>query len=143
MIHLQVITSSDPLAIGQYNYQFDSVHIGRSKKNDLIFLDKDLPLYFLKLEIINSGHQNELVIRNYNRIPFFYVNGKKISGVLKIKSNDVIAFGDNKIKILQFNLNPQSDDLATLYSKFDEESPELRFILDVIEDQLIALESQE
>ncbi|MGZ3808663.1 MAG: FHA domain-containing protein, partial [Bacteriovorax sp.] len=87
MIYLEVIKSRDPLALGLYEYQFDQVTIGRSKKNDLIFLDQELPFHYLKIAFV-QGH---LVVQSLVREPFFFVNKKKISGTLKLKPDDIIA----------------------------------------------------
>lgn len=140
MIHLEILSSSDPLAIGLYEFEYDHVHIGRSKKNDLIFLDKVLPLNFMNLHIIQDSQGTHLVARSLTRSPFFFINGKKISGVLKVRHNDVIAFGDNQIKILDFNKNREEDDLSQAFTNFAKNAGELRFALDFIEEVLLDYE---
>lgn len=140
MIHLEILTSSDPLAVGLYEFEYDHVHIGRSKKNDLIFLEKILPLHFMNLHIIQDSQGMHLVARSLTPSPFFFINGKKISGVLKVRQNDVIAFGDNQIKILNFHKNREEDDLSQAFTNFARNAGELRFALDFIEEVLLDYE---
>ena len=142
MLHLEILSSSDPLAVGLYEFEFNRLHIGRSKKNDLIFVDRELPLQYMVIEIIQEKTGPGLVVRSLTRIPFFFVNGKKISGTLKIRPNDVIAFGENKIKILSFSPTPDDTDLSEAFRGFESQAKELRFALDFIEEVLIELEEK-
>ena len=137
MIHLEILTSSDSLAIGLYDFEYDHVHIGRSKKNDLIFVEKELPASYMKIEIVEDYKGCHLVARSLTRSPYFFINGKKISGVIKIRINDIIAFGDNKIKILNFKKTHEVDDLAQAFDSFAKNAKELRFALDFIEEVLL------
>src|SRR6218665_2323540 len=116
MIHIEILSSSDPLAIGLYEFEFDHLLIGRSKKNDLIFLDKELPLNYMLLQVAVDKSVPYLFVKSLTRSPFFFVNGKKISGILKIRNNDIIAFGENKIKILYFQKTKTEDDLSDAFN---------------------------
>ncbi len=136
MIYLEVLKSSDPLAVGLYEYEFDQVSIGRSKKNDLIFLDVELPLHYLAIKMI----QGQLVVQSLTPSPYFFVNGKKVSGTLKLKPNDVIDFGDNQIRIIKSSLSNITPDFSSLYEEFNKKSPELKFALEFIEEVLLELE---
>jgi hypothetical protein len=136
MIYLEIIKSSDPLAMGLYEYEFDQITIGRSKKSDLIFLESELPLHFLTIKFM---HQH-LVIQSLSRSPYFFVNGKKISGMLKLKPQDIIAFGENQIRIIKTSPSLPETDLSSAYKEFNKKSPELRFALDFIEEVLLQLE---
>lgn len=138
MIYVEVIKSSEPLALGVYEFEFDQISIGRSKKNDLIFLDKELPLQFLTIKFM----QGQLIVKSFTRSPFFFVNGKKVSGTLKIKPNDTIAFGDNQIRILKSELTNEAADFSLAYEEFVNKTPELKFALDFIEEVLIDFEKE-
>jgi hypothetical protein len=92
MIHIEILSSSDPLALGLYDYEYDHISIGRSKRNDIIFQDKELPVSYLILQIVEDKSVDQLVVRSVTKEPYFFVNGKKISGVFKIYENDIIAF---------------------------------------------------
>jgi hypothetical protein len=142
MIHLEILTSSDPLAIGLYEFEFDDIYIGRSKKNDLIFLDRELPLNFIILQIVEDSTGIHLVTRSVARTPFFFINGKKVSGTLKVRPNDLIAFGENTIKVIKFQKTKEEEDLGASFDKFAKNAPELRFALDFIEEVLIDLETK-
>lgn len=139
MIYLEVIKSNDPLALGLYEYEFDKVTIGRSKKSDLIFNDLQLPLQFLSLKFV----QGQLVVQSATRSPFFFVNGKKVSGTLKLKKDDVIAFGDNKIRITNSGVSNESADFTSAYEEFNHKAPELKFALEFIEQILMDLEKDQ
>lgn len=136
MIYLEVTKSCDPLALGVYEFEFDQIAIGRSKKNDLIFLDQQLPLLFLNIKFL----QGQLVVQSITRSPFFFVNGKKVSGTLKLKNNDVIAFGDNQIRIIKSGVSNEAIDFSGAYEEFNHKAPELKFALEFIEQILIDLE---
>ena len=139
MIYIEITNCSDPLALGVYEFEFDQISIGRSKKNDLIFLDRELPLVFLHLKII----QEQLIVQGPNRSPYFFVNGKKISGTLKLKEGDVIAFGDNQLRIIKYALTNPSVDFSPAYEEFNKSVPELKFVLEFIEEVLIEFENNE
>jgi len=138
MIYLEVTNCSDPLVLGLYEFEFDRISIGRSKKNDLIFLDRELPLRYLVIKIV----QDQLVVQSLTREPYFFVNGKKISGILKVKNDDIIAFGENKIRIIKSSVTTQSVDFSTAYDNFNNSAPELKFSLDFIEEVLVDLEKE-
>lgn len=142
MIHIEILSSSDPLAIGLYEFEYDHLLIGRSKKNDLIFLDRELPLKYMKLEVIEDNHGHYLAVRSLTSSPYFFINGKKVSGALKIRTGDVIAFGENKIQIINFQKTKIETDLSEAYVNFEKNAPELRFALDFIEEVLIDLENK-
>lgn len=136
MIHLEIIKSSEPWALGIYEFEFDHISIGRSKKNDLIFLDPLIPLNYLVIKIL----QGQLVVQSLLRSPFFFVNEKKVSGILKIKPDDIISFGDNHIRIIKSAVTNQSVDFSIAYDDFNNNTPDLKFALDFIEEVLIKLE---
>ncbi|MBP9680441.1 MAG: FHA domain-containing protein [Bacteriovorax sp.] len=136
MIYLEIIKSSDPESIGLYEFEFDQVSIGRSKKNDLIFNEKEVPLRYIVIKII----QNQLIVQGQSTEPYFFINGKKISGTLKLKPNDIVAFGSNQIKIIKAAANFSHGNLTATYEEFNNKSPELQFALHFIEEVLLELE---
>ncbi len=139
MINIEILDSSFSSAIGHYPFEFDIVYIGRSKKADLIFNDKELPLRYLTIKFVH----NQLIIENESDSPFYFVNGKKLSGARKLKIGDIIQFGKHKLKILDASLNPprsKNDDLHLYYDSFNKESPELKFLLEFLEEEIVKLE---
>lgn len=136
MIHLEVLKSHDPNALGLYPFEFDKIHIGRSKKNDLIFFEKQLPLQFLTLEIIKG----QLVVRNNINSLSFYLNGKKVNGLLKLNLGDTLSFGSQEVKVVAFKQVLAEEDLSQDFERFSEKSSELQFALDFIEDVLLKME---
>lgn len=138
MIYLEVTSSRDPNAIGLYEYEFDQVTMGRSKKSDLIFLDKELPLHYLVIRFLGG----QLVVQSRVKEPYFFVNGKKISGTLKLKPDDTIAFGNNQIRVVKAMATNTSEDFSSAYENFNKQSPEMKFALDFIEEILLDMEKQ-
>ncbi len=139
MIHIEVLKSSIPEALGLYEFEFDQISVGRSKKTDLIFLDKNLPLEFLVLNF----SQNYLIIKSTTKDPAYYLNGKKVSGSLRIKVGDVISFGEHEFKIINAISTAHDEDLAEAFEKFSQEASDLRFALDFIEETLVSLEEKQ
>lgn len=138
MIHLEVLNCKDPNALGLYEYEYDQVTLGRSKKSDLIFQDKELPLHYLVIRFMGG----QLIVQSRVAEPFFFVNGKKISGTLKLKPNDTIAFGNNQIRLIKASETNINSDFSSAYEQFNKQSPELKFALDFIEEVLLDMEKE-
>jgi pSer/pThr/pTyr-binding forkhead associated (FHA) protein len=136
MIHIEVVKSSHSDTLGLYEFEFDRVSIGRSKKNDLIFIDKNLPHEFLSL----SFSQNHLVIKSTTKDPAYYLNGKKVSGSFRVKPGDVVSFGEHEFKIIAASYTTHDEDLSDAFEKFNQEASDLKFALDFIEETVVALE---
>jgi pSer/pThr/pTyr-binding forkhead associated (FHA) protein len=142
MITIEITASNEPLAIGIYEYQFDTIFIGRSKKADLIFDDSDLPLKFLTLRFVGE----HFVIQNEPMTPFYFVNKKKMSGSRKLNIGDKIQFGTHVISILNFKKNASesgNEELSEFYEKINKQAPELKFLLSYLEEEIIYFESTE
>lgn len=142
MINIEVISSSEPLAIGPYDFHFDYLFIGRSKKCDLIFKDRELPLRFLQIYIYEDEFGECLIIKSLINHPYFFINGKKVSGSLRIRIGDIIAFGKNQIKIISFKKTNVPDNIAEEYENFEKNYKELGFVLSFIEEKIIELENK-
>lgn len=141
MIKIEILEASDPYLIGIYEYKFNSLFIGRSLKSDIIILDSEMPLKFLEIKFVS----NKLVIQNFPDTPFYFVNDKKMSGIRKLAINDVICFGKNKFRILEAFQNEESSnqkDLSFYYENFQKNTPEMKFILDFLEEEIINLENK-
>lgn len=139
MITIEIIDSSYPTAIGNYPFQFDGVYIGKSKKADIILNDQEIPSKFLTIKFV----QQQLLIENEKDSPFYFVNGKKMSGVRKLKIGDIVQFGKHKLKIIDALMNPhksKNDDLHLYYESFNKEAADLKFLLDFLEEEIIKFE---
>ncbi len=143
MITIEILKSNEETALGLYEYDFDIIHLGRSLKNDLIFSDKELPLKYLQLKIIEDKGVHNLIVKSLSTEPYFFINGKKITGTLKIRPGDTIAFGANKLIISDFKKTQTDVDLREAFERFDKASPELRFALEFIEEVLIEQEKNQ
>lgn len=141
MITLEITHSNDEDAIGIYPFLFDSVYIGSSQKADIVLTDKNLPKKFLTIQFVKGT----LVIQSELSAPFYFVNGKKMSGVRKLKIGDKINIGRNTIVLKEYaeTSSTKDEDLSFYYLKFNKETPEMKFILEFLEDQIVRLESSD
>ncbi len=141
MITIEITKSNEETALGIYEFDFDIIHLGRSLKNDLIFTDKELPLKYLQLKIVEDKGNYFLIVKSLSPEPYFFINGKKMTGTLKLRQGDSIAFGANKLVVNDFKKTQNEIDLGEAYERFDKTSPELRFVLEFIEEVLIEREN--
>lgn len=142
MINIEVESSNDPTALGLYEFEYDVLYIGRSLKNDLIFTDRELPMKFLEIRIVQDNEHQILSVHSLKPEPFFFLNGKKISGKVKARPGDTIAFGKNKLKIVHFKRTQTELDMAEAFERFEKTVPELRFALEFIEEVLLEQEDK-
>lgn len=141
MITLEMITSDDPLLIGEYPFLFDLVFLGRSPRADIILNDQEVPKKFLTFKIIKK----DLVVQSEPHSPFYFVNGKKMSGMRRLKKGDILAFGGHQLKIIHFekSTNETEDDLSEYFELVKKEVPDLLPVLNLIEDKIIENERKE
>jgi hypothetical protein len=133
MIEIEIIKSSEPTAIGVYKYSFDQINIGRSKKCDLIFLDALFPACYLTI----SANEKFLLVQSTPESPAYLINGKKTNGSFKIKSNDVITFGNHQLKVIDYNLSIKPIDLKPFEEKINEASEEVIAVLGYLEKKIL------
>jgi hypothetical protein len=138
MIKLEFISSPDQTIIGEYDYLFDEVYIGRSKKCDLIFLESEFPLIFLTL-IVNESF---LVVQSAPNSPSFFVNSKKISGICKLKLNDEIRFGNHIFRIINFKKSNSKTDLTAFYENIPNTPAKVQDILSTLEEMILIEETE-
>lgn len=142
MIKIEVTKSSDQYIPGVYEYEFDQIHIGRSKKNDLIFLDPELPLRYILLTILKDHHGQYLIAKSVGDHSYFFLNGKKVKGSLRLRVQDLISFGKHEIKVLDFAKTDTETDLSEEMETFLKQNCDLKFVLDFIEEKIIQAEKQ-
>lgn len=136
MIKFEITQSSDTLALGLYEYLFDQVFIGRSKKCDLIFIEKEFPLRYLTI----TANENALIIQSDAGAPPYFINGKKTNGAFKLKKNDLVILGSHQLKILDFKKTNLPTDLSPFYEKVPNASEKVKEALSFLEEKLIDLE---
>jgi hypothetical protein len=139
MIKLEITQSTEPHAIGIYDYCFDQVFAGRSKKCDLIFSDQQFPPNYLTI----TAKDKYMTIENYPDSLPFLINGKKTNGTFKLKNNDIVIFGNHHMKILDFKKSDIQIDLASLYEKATIAPVAIKTALSFIEEKLLELEKAE
>jgi hypothetical protein len=136
MITVEIFESSNELMLGEYQYYFDTIFIGSSKKADIIFAEDNLPSKFLSITFL----KDQLFVTNEENSMFYFVNNKKMSGARKLMIGDNITINSHKIKILDFKKN-STKSLENYYEDFQKNHSELQFALDFIEEKLIELET--
>lgn len=138
MINLEIIASSNSDEIGNYPYEFDCIYIGNSKRADIQINDKRIPSKYLTIKCI----LNQLIIKNETLSPFYFVNGKKISGARKLKRGDIITIESLQIKIIDFDKTEKDENLEQYHQSLDKNANELRFLLDILEEKILEIEGK-
>lgn len=140
MIKLEFLDSNDSDLIGEYDFLFDEVFIGRSKKADIIIHDRELPSKYLTIKFV----QKKLTVSNEADSPFYFVNGKKLSGLRRLSIGDIIQFGPHKLTVLQAQMTAgnNEDDLGKYFKEFNSNHLDAKFVLDFLEEEIIRLENE-
>ena len=92
---LEVAQESD-IKIGAIIPVRSTISIGRKEENSIVLIDQHASGNHAKLLIKNEV----LFIEDLNSTNGTQVNGKKISGRVKLYSNDIIMIGNTKFKVL-------------------------------------------
>ncbi len=136
MLNLKVTTSRDPNAIGEYDFHFDVISIGRDLKNDIIFEDTSIHKFHALIYI-----ENDLVfLQTLGKNQFCFHNGVKFSGTRNIKKHDTMTIGHSEITLVQFQSTMAAIDFTTLYENFLKNHPEQSHILETLDLRLQELE---
>ena len=127
MIKIQCLESPDNNAIGTYEYGQNMIYLGR-KNTDFILNDLSLPENAMFFEII----ENNFYIHPQKSLDYFLVNGKRCTGVKKIKREDTVTVGATKIKLIDFSVSIYSTKKQVLDQKLGEivqtNSPKLEMV---------------
>lgn len=92
---LEVAQESD-IKIGAIIPVRSTISIGRKEENSIVLIDQHVSGNHAKLLIKNEI----LFIEDLNSTNGTLVNGRKISGRVKLYSNDIIMIGNTKFKVL-------------------------------------------
>lgn len=136
MIHLKVTTSNDKNAPGLYEFDFDTISLGRNNKNDLILKDNEI----LAFSVVIFMENNFLFIETLERDFFCYVNEKKFSGKKRLQLGDTVKIGSSSIEIIIFRKTCPELDFGELYQKFLTKSPQHKYIIDALDLEIEELE---
>lgn len=127
MIKIQCLESPDNNAIGTYEYGQNMIYLGR-KNTDFILNDLSLPENAMFFEIIEKN----FYIHPQKSLDYFLVNGKRCTGVKKIKREDTVTVGATKIKLIDFSASIYSTKKQVLDQKLGEivqtNSPKLEMV---------------
>lgn len=114
MIKIEVLHSPSPDEVGIYQFQFDEIIIGATLSNDIILSNQKIKDE--RIRIYFDG--NDLILETTVINQFIILNKKKFSGRLKLKTNDIINFGQCELKILDCLKNQSEDDFP--YEKYEK-----------------------
>lgn len=115
MIKIQCQETPDTNAIGIYEYGQNMIYLGR-KNTDFILNDLSLPENAMFFEVIDTY----FYIHPQKSLEYFLVNGKRCTGVKKVKREDTITIGQTKIKLLDFSLSVYASKKQVLDQKLGE-----------------------
>lgn len=99
MIRLECTQSPDSNSLGTYEFQQNMIYLGR-KDTDIITQDLSWPLQTMVFEVV----EDQFYIHPQKELPFFLVNGKRSTGVKKIKPGELITIGHTVFKLIKFSL---------------------------------------
>lgn len=138
MIKLKMITHPDPLAIGIMDFYFNTITIGKNKKNNLIFKSEQIAPVHLILDTFFINNEHHASLETVNEELFFFVNDKKFFGKKILKINDIVKIDQFSFQILGYEY-----DTSNNWSKVFEEQylklyqdPAERDLLKIIEKNL-------
>ncbi len=138
MINFNIIDSPDLLSIGKYEFKLHHIRIGRNLGNTIAIND---PSISTRDKIVLRTNKSGLIVEsNCN----FLINGKKVNGVLNIKIEDQITFGNTHIKIASFDLSNIiiADAYYDKLEKISNDDPKLSILLENIEEFYINLTNE-
>jgi hypothetical protein len=98
MIKIHCLETSDTNALGVYEYGQNMIYLGR-KNTDFILNDLTWPENAMFFEVI----EDQFYVHPQKSLEYFLINGKRCTGVKKIKRQDSITIGQTKIKLLDFS----------------------------------------
>ena len=127
MIQIECLNSPDINALGIYEYQQNMIYVGR-KNTDLLLQDLSWPADAMMFEVV----EDQFYIHPQKDLSFFLVNGKRSTGVKKIKRQDIITIGETQIKLIDFLSTEFISKKQTLDKKLKElvetNSPKLSIV---------------
>lgn len=138
MIKLEIITSPDELISGKFDFYGHELIIGRNSSCHLVIDDSEIKNQHLSLK------KNEHLLFIHSSKNTFFLNGKKIIGTKAYQVNDILTLGETSIKLLSYDLLPQSKGSKILerYNETIEQDPELESIFKEIDREIIFLEKE-
>ncbi len=98
MIKIECLSSPDLNATGIYDFGQNMIYIGRTN-TDITLIDLAWPQNAMVLEVIDE----QFFVHPQKDLEFFLVNGKRCTGVKKIKRNDLITLGETVFKLVDFS----------------------------------------
>lgn len=134
MIHLEIIDAPDALAIGQYKLYFPRIFIGRSIHNTIPIDHKSIDNRLGAFK--NLGNSLTFVTSKQ-----YLVNRKQVSGIIKLKENDIIEIENLIIKVLsyEFSESHQADEYYKYLEEIRESEPAKYKFLTALENHYIQL----
>ena len=114
MIKIEVTQAASRDEIGIYPYKFDEIVIGDNYSCDLILSNTGIDNEAIKLTVVKQ----DLILETLSFNQFVVLNGKKMSGHLKLRPNDRIQLGESALKVIEFSQNKTEDDFP--YEKYEK-----------------------
>ena len=136
MIKLSIVKSPDREVLGHYETQKINITIGSSCRNDLVISDSEIISSHLRLKLTSQG----LLVKNINRVPYFFSNGKKVSGEKLHVKGDSFLLGQTKVEILELSYQKEFDVRAELQQRvgaITKKQPLVANLLQLIRDEIL------
>lgn len=138
MIHLQVLSTPDPLTAKEHLFYFNEILLSNDPKTaHLIIDDQDMDKTVMRFSVAEGSVRVETLPKQRPYIS----NGKKNIGAKLHQAGDEITFGQTVVKIINFQqtINEHELPLPERYKKAIQ-NPNNAKILETFEAELLHLE---
>ncbi|GEM_PF-1233013 len=100
MIKIECLKTPDTNALGLFEYGQNMIYLGR-KETDFMLQDLSWPQNAMFFEVV----EDKFYIHPQKSLDFFLINGKRCTGVKKIKRNEIITIGETEIKLIDYSFS--------------------------------------
>ena len=139
MIELNITESEDYNRIGHYQFYKDEILIGKEITSDIFLPKESLNPHHAILAISDKVLTIEVLVYDDNIDSFIHVNGKRTTGIKRLKNSDTFKFGSTLIKVESFSKEVYEEKRIFLNNKVqqlqDENSPLLEVLQSLGNDE--------
>ena len=125
------------------SFLFDNIQIGMNPDSDILIPSEEKGM---SIEIYLRITKRQLEVSTNKNNLFFLLNGKKVSGNIKLKEQDTLSFQFCEFKILQFNgeiIENNESKFENNYQKFNKkESIKEKEIIETLEKNIFIMEKE-
>jgi len=125
------------------SFLFNNIQIGMNPDSDILISSEGEGM---NIEIYLKITKGQLEVSTNKNNLFFLLNGKKVSGNIKLKKQDILSFQFCEFKILQFNgeiIENNESKFENNYQKFNKkEYIKEKEIIETLEKNIFVMEKE-